>query len=131
MKKFNIEANKMRVLKFQHRAATWCINCFGIKVARDVKERSHRFVEESMELAQAAGCSKEDVLKLVDYVYSRPIGVKAQEAGAVLLTFSLLCSALNLNVEACGEIELVRVNGMVDRLREKFNSAPKDSPLPQ
>lgn len=39
---------------FQHRTDDWMLACFGPRAAYDIRERSHRFLEEALELVQAA-----------------------------------------------------------------------------
>lgn len=65
---------------FQDRVHAWVSECFGEKSAHDRTERTHRFLEESIELAQALGCTEAEVMQLVRYVYSRPAGEVAQPA---------------------------------------------------
>jgi NTP pyrophosphatase (non-canonical NTP hydrolase) len=116
---------------FQDRVVDWLIACFGTEIASDQTERCHRFVEESLELAQAVGCTKSDVLQLVDYVYARPAGDKNQEAGGTLITLAALCNASRISMDAAGEAELTRVWAYIDRIREKQAKKPKNKPLPQ
>ena len=77
-----------------------------------------------------AGCTKHDAMMLVDYVYGRPVGVPAQEVGGVALTLASLCTALNLDQEQCGEMELERVWLKIDQIRAKEAKKKADSALP-
>lgn len=106
-------------------------HCFGFKISRDIKERNYRFLEEAIELVQSNGCSKEDALQLVDYVFSRPPGFPPQEVGGVMVTLATLCTAMNLNYGDCGEDELARVWTRVEDIRQKHQTKPLSSPLPQ
>lgn len=116
---------------FQARVRTWAIACFGEVIPDDIQERTYRFTEEALELAQACGCSKEDVLKLVEYVFNRPVGERTEEAGAAKLTLAALCSAIQLDLDEVGDAELKRVWGKASVIRAKQAAKPKDSPLPQ
>lgn len=117
---------------FQARVGEWMLACFGAEIAADTAERNCRFIEEALELVQACGMSKEDVLKLVDYTFSRPNGEIRQEVGGVMVTLAALCGAHSgLFMTRCGEDELARVWGKVEQIREKQRTKPKASPLPQ
>lgn len=118
---------------FQRRVELWLRECFGEKIAADKQERNHRFIEEALELVQACGMTREEALILVDYVYSRKVGVPIQEVGGVLVTLSALCSANSIEMEQAGEIEYCRILQPVilERIRQKQATKPKGSPLPQ
>jgi hypothetical protein len=119
-----------RLVSYQARVTTWAVECFGERDATDLPMRSHRFLEESLELVQACGCSKAEVLQLVDYVYGRPIGERDQEVGGVMVTLAALCAAQQLDMDAAGERELARVWENMARIRAKHASKPDFSPLP-
>lgn len=118
-------------MNFQTRVDRWLIACFGIEIARDKAERNHRFLEEALELVQACDCTKEEALKLVDYVYGRDVGEKSQEVGGVMNTLGALCLSHDLDMMDCGHIELDRCWTKVDKIRAKQAAKPKFSPLPQ
>jgi len=67
---------------FQQRTRLWIEHCFGLEIANDKDERNHRFLEESLELVQSLGCTKEEALKIVDYVYGRPVGERSKRSAA-------------------------------------------------
>lgn len=118
-------------MKFQNRVHRWVLACFGSQIASDKEERNHRFLEESLELVQAAGCTKEEALKLVDYVFGREIGELEQEVGGVMNTLAALCNAHGIDMMLAGEIEVDRCWTKVDKIRAKQAAKPKFSPLPQ
>lgn len=120
------------MLEFQVRVRRWLKVCLGLQVADDVGERSCRFMEEALELFQAMGGSREDAQRLVDYVFSRPVGEPKQEVGGVTVTLAALCSASGINMEAAAWEELERVNRpeVMDKVRAKQASKPHASPLP-
>ena len=84
--------------------------CFGPIIAGDKVERNFRFLEESLELVQSLGCTKEDAHKLVEYVFNRPVGEPSQEVGGVSTTLAALCLANEINWEKAAEAEYLRVN---------------------
>lgn len=116
---------------FQRRVRDWMIDCFGLKISADTMERNHRFLEESLELVQALGCTASEAHQLVDYVFGRPVGQTKQEIGGVMVTLAALCEAAGYDMEACGEIELIRVWEKIDAIRKKQAAKPKHSPLPE
>lgn len=67
----------------QTRVRNWVIGCFGQKSFESKRERSARLVEEAIELAQACGLEKDYVGKILDIVYSKPVGEVKQEVGGV------------------------------------------------
>jgi hypothetical protein len=116
--------------EFQNRVAPWMQECFGAEISSDKVERNHRFIEEALELVQACGCSRADALRLVDYVYGRPVGVPEQEVGGVMVTLAALCLANGMDMHLAGDVELDRVWTKVEAIRAKQASKPKGA-LPQ
>lgn len=115
-------------MSFQERADRWLLACFGTKIARDKVERNHRFIEEALELVQACDCSKEEVLKAVDYVFDRPRGEIDQEVGGVMNTLTALCSAHEIELEDAADRELERCWDRIEKIREKQKAKPGFSP---
>lgn len=110
--------------KYQSDCNEWALQCFGTAVATDLKERRQRFLEEAIELAQASGADKDEIIKLVDYVFSRPIGDRFQEVGGVMVTLAVLCSPINVDLQDAVETELTRVQGRIEKIRLKHQSKP-------
>lgn len=118
---------------FQRRVQPWLLECFGAAIAADRVERNHRFLEESLELVQALGCTASEAHQLVDYVFGRPVGDPPQEVGGVMVTLAALCLASDLDMHDAGEVELARISApeLVAKIRAKQAAKPKHSPLPQ
>jgi len=121
--------------RFQVRVATWMQETFGPEVSADYTERGFRFGEEAIELLQANGTTKEDVLKLVDYVYSRPVGELSQEVGGTMVTLAALCEARGLNLAALANDEQTRVEqpavrAKIQRKQEDKRARMIATPLP-
>jgi hypothetical protein len=138
-----LTANEMRVARatvqfvisrlpkpFQELVAPWMEQCFGPKIASDVTERNHRFLEEALELVQACDCTREEAHLLVDYVFNRPVGEKSQEVGGVMVTLAALCNAQDLSMNSAARTELARCWKKIDAIRAKQAQKPKNSPLP-
>lgn len=117
---------------FQRRVLRWLLDCFGVEIASNRSERNHRFLEESLELAQSLGCTRDEADQLVAYVYGRPIGEPWQEVGGVMVTLAALCLAHGLDMDDAAGAELARISApdMIEKIRAKQASAPKSSPLP-
>jgi hypothetical protein len=115
---------------FQNDVKVWLLECFGEKIACDAIERNHRFLEESLELVQACGCTASEAHQLVDYVFRRPVGEKLQECGGVMVTLAALCLAQRMDMMEAGIIELLRCWEKIERIRQKQAAKPEHSPLP-
>ncbi len=111
-------------MSFQSDVFDWVCACFGRETARDLDERSRRFLEEALELVQACGTTREECLQLIDYVYARSPGVVAQEVGGAYTTLYALCSALGLDLRESGRRELKRMWAVIDLIRAKRAGKP-------
>jgi hypothetical protein len=96
----------------------------GTELLHDRTERSHRFIEEALELVQACGTPYEEVSRIARYVYGRPKGDVPQEVGGVAVTLAALCEAHSLDVSTCAVDELERVEQNVDKIRAKQRLKP-------
>jgi hypothetical protein len=93
----------------QHRVFVWAANAFGEGHARSIPQRGIRLAEEAIEAAQAAGCERAMLHKLVDYIFDRPVGNLGQEIGGVGLTLLALAEAADESADAREASELERV----------------------
>jgi hypothetical protein len=93
----------------QLQVAAWCAAAFGYGHAASVPQRGVRLAEEAIEAAQAAGCDRAMIHRLVDYVFDRPAGQLAQELGGVGVTALALAQAANLSADECEWAEVARV----------------------
>lgn len=121
----------MPLPSFQTRVRSWIAACFPPSASSDRNERTYRFLEEALELAQANACSRLEAIELVNYVYDRPVGDAELEVGGVMVTLAGLCGALEIDMEAAGEAELKRNWTRIEAIRSKQASKPHGSPLPQ
>lgn len=91
-------------------AVEWAVRCFGRDHVYDTKVRSLRLAEESIELTQAYGVSRDMLHKLVDTVYDRPKSDDPlQEMGGIALTLEVLCGINMIDSDHVLETELRRV----------------------
>jgi len=98
----------------QTKAFEWCKKAFGDAVVVNKPERGARMLEEALELAQATGVTEEMAAKLVKHVFSRPVGVVAQEAGQLQLTLLILCEQFGFQADWEEATELARVIAKTD-----------------
>ena len=116
---------------YQTRVDRWMDVCFGEAIKSDQIERSDRFIEEALELAQTtAGFTAARAHALVDYVFGRPVGETEQEVGGVMVTLAALCNASGIDISTAAETELARVWTKVDAIRKKQAAKPTGSALP-
>lgn len=109
---------------FQSRLAhEWAERCFGALEANDPTQRGLRHVEEAIELAQACRVPRDQVLALVEHVYSRPPGDIAQEIGGSALTLAVLAVALGYDLESRCGAELERMARSADAPSARRNSS--------
>ena len=126
-----VETTTPRSRSYQDRVYDWAVECFGLKDATDPEMRSHRFLEEALELGQACGCTQEAALRILEYVYSRPVGVIDQEVGGVQVSLGILCTAFYVNLEHCAELELLRIARNIDTIRARHQGKPNFSRSPE
>ena len=118
---------------FQFRVDWWMHECFPPHVCNDRLERRDRLVEEALELAQTLPEFTADrAHALVDYVFSRPVGVTEQEVGGVAVTLAALCVAEGIALQAWAETELSRISSpeIIEKIRAKQAAKPVGSALP-
>ncbi|GBO89174.1 hypothetical protein [Marinobacter salsuginis] len=116
---------------FQDRVAPWMQECFGPEISADMVERCDRYLEESLELVQSVGYTRERADMLSNYVFSRPLGEPTQEVGGVRVTLAALCLAAGIDQDECADAELARIWTKIPQIREKQRTKPKASPLSQ
>lgn len=85
---------------------------FGPDHANSVPQRALRFIEEGIEACQAAGVDRDQLLKLVGFVYDRPVGELNKEIGAAGLTLLGLAAAAGLSADDEEDREVNRVLAM-------------------
>lgn len=109
------------MFRFQMNVWDWFKKCFPDPKYKNPRERTFRFVEEAIELAQACGASREEVSRIADYVYGRPVGEIRQEVGGVMVTLSTLCSVHKICLSDAAEKELARIDTpeVIFKIREK------------
>ena len=94
----------------QNRIAAWAVKVLGEEAATNIPERSLRTAEEAIELAQACGVDAASVHRLVDYVFSRPVGNPAQEIAGTMVTLYAMAAAVGVHADTEFEIEVERIH---------------------
>ena len=117
---------------YQTAIAHWLLEVFPPEICKDKDIRNYRFLEEALELVQAGGCTRERAYELVDYVYGRPVGEKAQEVGGVMVTLAGWCEVHGVDLQSAAMNELERVNRpeIMQKIRDKQASKVGTSALP-
>lgn len=90
-------------------AFDWGCRCFGFEHMNNRSIRGLRFAEEAIELAQACGVSEDKMAELVRVVYSRPVGEAYQEVGGSMVTLTVLCRTLGIDLENAFQVEVRRL----------------------
>lgn len=104
----------------QARVAEWVRTRFGESVLADLRERAARVLEEALELAQAEGLPRGDVLALAQHVYSKEPGEPQQEAAGVGVTLKAYAAAKGFQQHAAVEQEIRRIESMpADHFRQR------------
>lgn len=98
----------------------------------DIEERRNRFAEEVNETLQAFGMTEDEAVDLVRYTWSRPVGQPEKEVGAALLTLASLCVVAGIDMAACGEADLEKLQQpeTIARIRAKRATRHGRGPLP-
>lgn len=112
----------MKIIWEKPRVRSWLVKCFGRAVLDDVEERALRFGEESLELVQSLGVTREQALALVKQVYDKEPGDPFQELGGTMVTLATLCVVNpELNAEEAYRTELVRCERpeIMQKIRDK------------
>ena len=106
-------------MKPQRIAFAWAMKTYG-SVVRSTRYQAFRFIEEALELAQAMGLSREDVIRVVDHVFSRPQGDTYVGVGDVRLTLDILAETQEIDSDECYEGCMIRVLALDPaKMREK------------
>jgi len=111
--------------RFQQQVVQWMHGAFGYRDSEDIRMRELRFLEEALELCQATGMSRDNVLFMVDYVFKRPKGDPKQEIGGVMITIAGMCHALGLDLEECARDERQRIERNVEQIQQRHAAKPR------
>lgn len=112
---------------FQNEVNDWVLETFG---EVSVKQRYYRFGEEALELLQAGGVTKSELMVLMDSVYSKPVGDKFNEIGGTSITLAGIAVAEDMSLSAACLLEIQRCWDRVEEIRKKDKNKPLNSPLP-
>ena len=105
----------------QQRVTAWVRTTFTGAEAENIPERALRTAEEVLELAQACNVDAATLHRLVDYVFSRPVGKPAQEIAGSMVCLYATASALGADADAEFETELARIQQpeVIERCRRR------------
>ena len=105
----------------QARVVEWVRRALGDDELHNTPVRTLRFAEEAIELAQACGVDAVALHKLVDYVFSRPVGEPTKELGGCLVTLCTVAETLEVSLFTEFEKELARIQApeVIERVRRR------------
>lgn len=92
----------------QTQIKTWVVTRLGQK-AMHPHERGSRCEEETTELFQAVGGTREEAHRIVDHVFDKAAGNPLQELGGCALTLLACAEALDWDLGLAAQDELDRV----------------------
>jgi hypothetical protein len=105
----------------QDDVSIWVADRFGLPCLLDTQERARRVLEEAIELAQAEGLSSEEVYRLTNRTYSRPVGSPMQEAAGLGVCLFAWAAAHGTPLMQLVRLEIERIKTISkDRLRAKI-----------
>lgn len=87
----------------------WGLRAFGAEHCHSVEQRAVRFLEEAIELYQAAGGKLDMAHRLLGFVFERPVGTIENELGGVGVTTLMLAAAAGRSADECERLEVERV----------------------
>lgn len=82
------------------------------------RERAMRLVEEAVELAQAEGITRDQVVRQTNHVYSRSPGDPKQEAAGIAVCLFGYCAAIGEHLNELALDEIMRIEAKpLDQIR--------------
>lgn len=104
-----MDSTKPVSVTLQGRVGQWVLDAFGPANALNRRERALRVLEEAAELCQAEGVGLEQVVRVSERTFSRPVGDPAQEAAGIGVTLLAWGAAAGVDVLGVSEQEIARV----------------------
>lgn len=107
---------------FQHDVWDWYETMFrGTREEHTTKTLGMRFLEEALELAQAVGLSKEDVMRQMEYTFSRPKGTVESEIAGTIITLQHIAGdhIIDVQDEALKELRRISTQEMRKKIYDK------------
>lgn len=97
-------------------------NVLGQSCVENKIERSLRYLEESIELVQSIGLSKEQAQKILNRVYDRPVNpYVADEIGGSMFTLMVLAATLNFDPMICCDEALTYFCKNAEKIQENHH----------
>lgn len=90
----------------------WCASRFGVEAFTNRRERAARVLEEAIELAQAEGVPIEKSRRIMEVVYSKPVGEPSQEAAGIMTTLMGWAAATDHDIEKVTRDEIDRIHAL-------------------
>lgn len=105
-----------------NRVRGWLYTTFGGEILNDIEERMLRLGEETIELGQVEGITREQWHGLVDQVYDKPVGERSQELGGVMVCVAAYLALTDQEGfdELVTELDRIEQPEIVEKIRTKW-----------
>lgn len=125
-------SSEIGMVDWQPKMVEWVRTRLGYD-AMDPHERAMRFLEESLELAQAVGITEDEIDKMRLHVYAKDVGRVGQEIGGVVTTLLTLAQSQDVDMNVAGLMEIDRIHALPPekfRKRQELNASLGIGALP-
>ena len=95
----------------QQALLAWAVDTFG-EVANSPTERALRLIEEAAEVVQTVGLTKEEAIRVIERVYSRPAGELGNELGGLVMTAECLAEVMKHDLYLQADAEYLRITSI-------------------
>lgn len=108
--------------QLQSEMYSWALTTFGTTAAHTL-ERACRCLEETTELAQAAGLSEDTARLIITRVYERPADSIGREMGQAAMTLAIFAAQQGVDLTELCNLAFIRAHQMDHNvLREKHRA---------
>lgn len=109
---------------FQKNVIGWVNKTFGHQKS-ETRKKGFRFLEEATEFVESLGMTKEEALKVVEYVYDREKpGEPFQELGGVMVTLTVVSEVNGLDMFEAAKTEFTRCEANSEKIAAKDKRKP-------
>lgn len=112
--------------QLQDRVRDWVLTTFGNENPL-LYERALRMLEEAVETTQCCKVPRDQVHRLIDYVYDRPVGDISQEIGGTAVGLLALAAFSGVNSEEALLTELDRIESPEIRAKARRRDLEKQA----
>jgi NTP pyrophosphatase (non-canonical NTP hydrolase) len=110
---------------FQTKVKLWTDKAITPEAIADKEIRCQQMLEEAVELAQACGYTQSQARQVIDYVFSRKVGVKQREVGDLQIALAALCTTFEIDMKSEAEVSLYEVWENIEAIKARQPLKPK------